>query len=552
MSDYYDLGKHSRPVTTTSAHAQVWFDRGLNWTYGFNHEEAVRCFERALEADPNCAMAWWGIAYASGPNYNRDWDVMEEDESARVVATGHEATARAMALRDGCTAAETGLISALLARYPSATPGSLEQMDVWNDDYADAMREVYLAYPDDLDIAALFAEALMTRTPWMLWNLVESRPADGTGTVEARGVLERALDQPAAREHPGVLHMYIHLMEMSPFPELALRAGDWLGPLVPDSGHLIHMPTHIDVLCGQYQNVVIRNHLAVEADRKFLEREGLLKPYTLYCVHNAHFEIYGAMFMGQFETAMAAADELERMIPHELIALEDPPMADRIEAFRPMRMHVYIRFGRWQDIIDTPLPEDQDLYCVTTATIHYAKSVAYSATGRIAEAEAERDRFEAALARVPESRRQFNNSALDILAIAREMLQGELEYRKGNYDVAWQHLRRSIELDDGLLYDEPWGWMQPTRHAYGALLLEQGHIEESAAVYRADLGLDGSLARAFQHPENVWALHGYHECLQRLGRHDEARMIKQRLDLALARSDTRIHASCFCRMNNAA
>src|SRR5690606_34963403 len=124
--------------------------------------------------------------------------------------------------------------------------------------------------------------------------------------------------------------------------------GDWLGPLVPDSGHLIHMPTHIDVLCGQYQNVVIRNHLAVEADRKFLEREGLLKPYTLYCVHNAHFEIYGAMFMGQFETAMATADELERMIPHELIALEDPPMADRIEAFRPMRMHVYIRFGRWQ------------------------------------------------------------------------------------------------------------------------------------------------------------------------------------------------------------
>ncbi len=552
MSDYYDLGSHTRAITTSSPDAQLWFDRGLIWTYGFNHEEAVRCFERALESDPNCAMAHWGIANASGPNYNRDWDVMEEDELAAALTASHQATAKAMALRDHCSLAESGLISALQARYQSATPQTLEQMDAWNDDYADAMREVYLAHPDDLDIAALFAEALMTKTPWLLWNLVESRPADGTSTVEARGVLERALENPAAREHPGVLHMYIHLMEMSPFPELALRAGDWLGPLVPDSGHLIHMPTHIDVLCGQYQNVVTRNHQAVLADRKFLDREGLLKPYTLYCAHNSHFEIYGAMFMGQYETAIAAAGDLERILPHELIALEDPPMADRVESFRPMRMHVYIRFGRWQEIIDTPLPEDQELYCVTTATIHYAKSVAYSAIGRIAEAEAERDLFEAALARVPDTRYQFNNVSLDILAIAREMLYGELEYRKGNHDLAWEHLRRSIELDDGLLYDEPWGWMQPTRHAFGALLLEQGHIEESAAVYRADLGLDGSLARAFQHPENVWALHGYHECLQRLGQHDEARMIKQRLDLALARSDTRIHASCFCRMNEAA
>ncbi|HEX2281240.1 MAG TPA: hypothetical protein VHG52_05695, partial [Thermomicrobiales bacterium] len=151
-----------------------------------------------------------------------------------------------------------------------------------------------------------------------------------------------------------------------------------------------------------------------------------------------------------------------------------------------------------------------------------------------------------------ETRYLFNNSALDILAIAAEMLNGELEYRKGNFDAAFAHLRKSVELDDGLPYDEPWGWMQPARHAYGALLLEQGYIKEAAAVYRADLGLDGALARAYQHPENVWSLHGYHECLMALGKHDEARIIKQRLDLAAARADVPIQASCYCRMTAAA
>ncbi len=153
---------------------------------------------------------------------------------------------------------------------------------------------------------------------------------------------------------------------------------------------------------------------------------------------------------------------------------------------------------------------------------------------------------------MPDTRYLFNNTALDILAIAAEMLYGELEYRKGNFDQAFAHLRKSIELDDGLPYDEPWGWMQPTRHAYGALLLEQGHVEEAEAVYRADLGLDGTLGRAFQHPENVWSLHGYHECLTRLGKSEMAAMIKQRLDLAVARADVPIQASCYCRLNHAA
>jgi tetratricopeptide (TPR) repeat protein len=553
MSSYFDLGSHSRSVSTSSPDAQVWFDRGLNWTYAFNHQEAVKCYTKALEHDPNCAMAQWGVAYALGPNYNLPWDKYDDAMRAELLAATFEATEKAVALLDYASSPEQALIKALQARYQSAEPpADVDELSDWNDAYADVMREVYRDYSEDLDVASLFAEALMTRTPWQMWNLDTGQPAEGADTVEAREVLETALNNPASRFHPGVLHLYIHLMEMSPYPEKALRVGDWLRELVPDGGHLSHMPTHIDVLCGHYQNVVKWNHEAIIADRKYYEAEGGMNIYTMYRTHNYHFKLYGAMFMGQYEAAMEAAEEMVEKIPEEFLRVESPPIADLLEAFFSVKMHVLIRFGKWQEIIDEPLPEDQELYCVTTAMIHYAKGVAFSATGRIAEAEEQKELFEAAVSRVPESRYLHNNKALDLLAIAAEMLEGELEYRKGNFDVAFGHLRRSIELDDDLPYDEPWGWMQPTRHAYGALLLEQGHVEEAEAVYRADLGFDGTIGRAFQHPENVWSLHGYHECLVRLGKHELASFIKQRLDLAVARADVPIEASCACRMGAAA
>ncbi len=550
MSGYYDLGGHGRAISTSSADAQLWFDRGLNWTYAFNHEEAIKCFERAIESDPDCAMAHWGVAYAAGPNYNKAWDAFDEVELADALATTYSATQRAVGLLNRATPVEQGLIRAIQGRYQAPEPP--DDFALWNDAYADAMRGVYRQYGSDLDIASLFAEALMNRTPWLMWDLKTGGPGEGASTLEATQVLERAFESVESRRHPGVLHMYIHLMEMSPHPEKALRACDWLRGLVPDAGHLEHMPTHIDVLCGHYNDVVTSNNDAIHADRKFLAREGAMNFYTLYRTHNYHFKLYGAMFQGQYQNAVEAADEMLSTIPQELIATQVPPMADWLEAFVPMKMHVLIRFGKWQEIIDTPLPEDQELYCVTTAMTHYARGVALSATGRVDEAQREKEAFEAAVGRVPDTRYLFNNSALDILAIASEMLSGELEYRRGNHDTAFAHLRRSIELDDGLPYDEPWGWMQPTRHAYGALLLEQGYVEEAEKVYRADLGLDDSLARAYQHPENMWSLHGYHECLTQLGKDELAGMIKQRLDLASARADVQIQASCYCRMNNAA
>lgn len=541
MDGYFDLGTYSWPVSTQIPAAQTWFDRGLNWTYGYHHEEAAHCFEKAIAADPSCAMAHWGLAYALGPNYNLKWPDLSQEQRRDYIDRGRASLAAAT----NAVGAEAALIKALWARIPS--DGVPEKFRPYNDAYADAMRGVYAAFPDDLDVAALFAEALMNRTPWLLWDLPGRKPAEGASTEEAISVLERAFERPDAWHHPGCLHMYIHLMEMSPWPERALRMGDALCELVPDAGHLQHMATHIDVLCGDYINVIKRNQRAIEVNQTWMDREGKEHFYTLYICHDHHFAIYGAMLCGQMGVALETSDMLVDVIDEKLLR----EIPDWIEGFVPMRQHVLIRFGQWDAIKAQSLPGDPELYAMTTALIHYAKSVAHSATGEVAEAEAERDLFRVAKRRVPETRYIFNNRCIDILDVAEAMLDGELSYRKGDYSKAFKELRRSVELADGLPYDEPWAWMQPARHALGALLLEQGHVAEAEAVYRADLGFDDTLARACQHPENVWALHGFHECLQRSGKLAEAALIKPRLDLALARADVRIHASCYCRRHTA-
>ncbi|PKB82016.1 MAG: hypothetical protein BZY88_05380 [SAR202 cluster bacterium Io17-Chloro-G9] len=548
MSGYYDLGSHRLTVTTKSPEGQIWFDRGLLWCYGFNHGEAVRCFRHVLESDPDCAMAYWGIAYALGPNYNKPWDAFDEVEFESVLAEAYEATSKAVALLDGVTEMEQGMIGALTYRYPNAVPGA--DPAGWVEDYTTNMRNVYHKFPDQPDICALFAESLMNRTPWNLWDLKTGGISEGASTAEAQAVLESALQRIEDAQgpwHPGLLHMYIHLMEMSPHPEAALKEADRLRSLVPDSGHLQHMPTHIDVLCGHYQAVVDSNDAAIIADRKFQALEGSVNFYSLYRCHNYHFKVYGAMFLGQYRSAIQAAEEMiSSTLTAEVLKVQSPPMADWLEGFVSIKQHVLIRFGRWEEIVAQELPEDQELYCVTTAMIHYAKAVALASTGDVPAAEKETALFDESLARVPGSRNLFNNTCVDILAIAREMMLGEVEYRRGNFDAAFAHLRKSVELDDNLPYDEPWGWMQPTRHALGALLLEQGRVDEARQIYRADLGYDETVNRACQHPDNVWSLHGYHECLILLGRTAEAELIEQRLRLANARTDVPVAASCFC------
>ena len=553
MQPYYDLGPHSFCVTTTSAEAQRWFDRGLMWCYGFHHEEAEVCFQKAIDLDPGCAMAHWGLAMVVGPDYNKRWDEFDPVDLAQAAPRAYAASRKAATLAASATPIEQALATALLRRYQHDSP--TEDMQRWIDDYADAMRHVYASFPDDFDVVTLFADALLNRTPWKLWELSTGEVAEGADTREAITVLERAsaqIEEQSLPWHVGVLHMYIHVMEMSPTPEKALKAADRIVGLVPDAGHLQHMASHIYVLCGLYEDVVRVNSLAIEGDRKYLNAAGPHNFYTSYRIHDYHFKAYGAMFMGQFRPAFEAAQELAATVPEDFLRIESPPMADWNEAYLTVVHHVLIRFGKWQEIIDLPLPHDPVLYSMTTAVTHYAKGVAYAATGRVPEAKAEQTLFEAASGRVQKTRKLFNNTCENILNVAREMLSGEIEYREGNFDQAFAHLNRAVALDDALPYNEPWGWMQPTRHALGALLLEQNRVQEAEAVYRADLGLDASLPRPCQHPDNVWSLKGYHECLTKQGRTDEAALVAPRLALAQSRADRPINVSCFCRQADGA
>jgi len=462
--DYpYDLGPYSRKVTVGSGEVQRWFDRGLNWCFGYHHEEAVACFEKALEIEPKCAMAHWGVSYAVGPNYNFPWELQDPAGKAKALARAYDSARAALALAESVTAPERALIEALPARYPVREP--IDDQRPWNNAFADAMRLAHRAHPDDLDLRAIFAEAILNRTPWRMWDLRTGEPAPGAGTLEAREVLESAFrDLPGAMNHPGLLHLYVHLMEMSPHPEVALVSGDRLRELTPDMGHLVHMPTHIDVQCGDYRDAMHWNQKAIIA----------------------------------------------------------------------------------QD-----LPRDRDLYCNTVAMIHYAKGVAHAAVGDVPEAKAEQELFRAAAKQVPKSRYLHNVPCVQLLAVAEEMLAGEIAYRLGEYDGAFAHLRAAVALEDDLPYDEPWGWMQPVRHALGALLLEQGRAGEAEAVYREDLGLGGALPRAQIHPDNIWALRGLLDCVQRRGDTGEAALIRQRVDFATARADLPVSVSCFCARDNA-
>ncbi|RYP39278.1 hypothetical protein DL767_002287 [Monosporascus sp. MG133] len=506
-SPYYNLGTYERAISASSEEAQVWCTRGLIWSYAFNHEESEKCFKRALAFDGNCAFAHWGIAYALGPNYNLPWDSIDKIED--IARRGRRAIEEAKAVVHNAPSVEKALVEALEHRFPT------ENFDgdkaIWNQRYADAMEKVYKEFSDDLDVAVLYADALMNLTPWGLWDLPSGKPASDARTLDAKAVLDRAMAQDGGMQHPGLLHLYIHLMEMSPTPEAALDAANRLRGIVPDSGHLNHMPSHIDVLVGDYQNGIDSNQEAIVADEKFFVREGALKFYTLYRMHNYHFRIYCAMFAGQSKPALESATRIMEAVPETVLRLESPPMADWIESFISMRVHVFIRFGRWQDLIDLPLPEDAVLYSVTTAMTHYGKGIAYAATGRISEAGKEREAFQEACKLVPTSRTLFNNTCVDILRVAEAMLDGELEYRKGLYETAFAHLREAMNRSRNLPYDEPWGFMQPPCHALGALLMEQGHFSQAITVYEEDLGVSHSLPRALRHPKNVWALHGYHE-----------------------------------------
>jgi len=512
------LGHVHRAVSTRSEEAQRHFDQGLALYFGFNHEESVRSFAEAARLDPACAMAHWGIALAWGPNINNP----EMDEEASRAA--HEAVGQAIELAGAATGVERALIEALATRYAWPPPSDRAPLDAA---YADAMRAVWRSHPEDADAGALFAESMMDLRPWDLWT-ADGKPQPGTDEVVE--TLEAVLA--TAPGHAGANHFYIHTMEASPEPGRASAAADRLRDLVPGAGHLVHMPSHIYIRTGRYDEAVEANQRAIAADLAYVDRVGRGGFYTLYRAHNYHFLAYAAMFEARRELALQASRDLIAEMPLELVR----EMPEFLEGFLPAPIHVMVRFGMWNELLEEPAPAP-DLP-VATAFWHYGRTVALSSLGRVAEAEREFGALSSAIEAVPESYLIGNNPARVVLEVARPMAEGELEYRRGNVDHAFELLREAVRRDDGLRYDEPRGWMQPVRHSLGALLLEQGRVEEAEAVYRDDLRIN---------PGNGWALLGLAECLHRSGRHEEAMATDQLVRTAWARSDVNPNVTCFCR-----
>ena len=552
MHDYFNLGSYSRSITTSAAEAMTWFNRGLVWCYGFNQEEAVRCFEKVIELDPDCAMGYWGVAYAAGPFYNKPWEWYGEEERLQAIPYCHRYARKALALKQNASPLEQTLIDALNAKHPCAQADNDAQMTRWMEDYAEAMRLAYRQFPDDLDIICICAEAVMTLTPWMLWNLQTGMPAENAHTLEAIDILERGValmsTQPGAA-HPGIVHFYLHVYEMSPTPEKALPLADQLRDLCPDCGHLLHMASHIDGLCGHWQDAADANDRAIKADLRYIELRGSDEFYMISVLHNYHFKIWAAMLLGQFGQALAAADGIRELVSDKMLSRDERYLTSTLEGYYSARAHVLVRFGRWQEICDEDMPADPALHPITTILLVYAKAIAHAALGDIKTGRHYQDRFRELYAKIPDWHIMANNPTGDILAVAEAMMDGEVEYHAGNHELGFEHLRQADKLNDNLAYSEPWPWMHPPRHALGALLLEQGQVDEALSHYEDDLGIGNRLPRCVQHPDNIWSLHGYHECLVRLGRNDEAASFKPRLDELILQADVEIASSCCCRKN---
>ena len=550
---YFDLGAHAMEVTTSSPEAQRWFDQGLNWCLAFNKEQGAKCFRKALEHDSECVMAHWGVALAMGPFYNLTWAEYGEQEANISTKTAHDHLMKARAAPERMTSLESHLVTALIARFQKPHAVSAQEFARWNDDYAAAMRRVYYAFPDDHDVMALFVEALLMRTPRRLWDLKTGLPAAGSDIREALSVCERSVAMKSAigaPQHPAIVHMHIHALEMSNEPERGMLSADALSTLCPDAGHMNHMPGHIYVLCGQYDRAKTASEAAIRVNDKFLDYAGPLTFYTVACCHDLHLMMHTCMFMGRYRDAIGAADKTCNLLTKDVLSVRDrPKFTMSLEGYYSMKSHVMVRFGRWREIIDAPLPSDPDLYLVTTAMHHYAKGIAHASLKRLDEAERERERFYKSVERIPPERRFFNNWARDILGVGAMMLEGEVEYHKGNYDIAFKYLRESVVRDDSLEYIEPWAWMHPPRHALAALLMEQGEYAEAEDIYRDDLGLSGNIQRCAQHPNNVWALHGLVECLQRRNHQTELAIFEPALARALQLADVPITSSCMCRTN---
>ena len=508
---------YHRTVSTRSDAAQRWFDQGIQLLYGFNHDEAIRSFQEAARLDPECPMAWWGVAYAHGLHINNP--EMSEQHSL----AAYEAAQRALECIERGTPVEQSLVRAVAERYAFPVPAERKHLD---QAYADAMERAWRRHPGDADVGALFAESLMNLQPWDLWT----HAGEPKGrTLEIVAVLERTLELDPA--HPGANHFYIHTVEASRSPERAVAAADRLVDLVPGAGHLVHMPSHVFVRVGRYGDAADANERAIAADLAYFEKAPPPDFYSIYFLHNVHFLAYAAMMEARPTRALEAAASIERDVPADFLR-DYVQYADGLVS---TGLHVQIRFGMWEEILAVPEPNEWQF--LSRAMRHYARGVALSALGRTEEASAELARFDEIAARVPEHWMVGNNPSGEVLPIARGMLVGELRFREGQLDEAFEALREAARMEDELVYDEPPGWMQPVRHALGALLMSGGFFEQAEATYREDLE---------RNPDNGWSLLGLEQALSAQRKGAEAESVAERRMRAWSRAEVQPTSSCYC------
>lgn len=515
---YGGMGEHTRAITTDSAQAQRYFNQGLQLTFGFNHDEAIRSFRRAAELDPAAPMPWWGVAYCQGININDP--AMSEQRSH----DAWDAIQHARANIGRASPVERAMVEAVSERYAWPAPEDRSGLDRA---YAEAMGRVHAAFPDDADVAALYAESLMNLQPWDYWTH-DGRPK---GRIEeVVRVLEHAME--VDPDHPGANHFYIHAVEASGDPDRAVAAADRLTGLVPGSGHLVHMPSHVYIRVGRYADARRSNVAAVAIDRDYFTKAPPPGLYAAYYSHNLHFLAFAAMMSGNEQEAIRAARDLEADMPEAPLR----EYASLIDGVMPATFHVLIRFGRWEQILQEPdYPEWRPM---SRAVRAYARSVACSALGRTEQARSEMAEFERRVAEVPADWYVVQNKVTDVLPIARAMIEGELLFREGRREEAFARLRAGVAAEDQLVYDEPPGWMLPVRHALGALMMADGRYAECESVYREDLS---------RNRENIWALTGLREALEAQGRHAEAQKVGDRLTCALADATLTPTSSCMCQ-----
>ena len=511
------MGAHTRNVTTTSPEAQEYFDQGIAWMYAFNHDEAIRSFARAAELDPECAMAWWGIAMCEGPNYNDP--VMTEERSAAAWGALQEALARI----DNTMPVERELIEALSRRYAKPWPedrSGLEQA------YADALAGVWAAYPDDSDVGTLYAEAMMVQRPWKLYD-ADGQPEGDTPTIVA--TLEAVLSVNPA--NPGANHLYIHAVEPSEDPDRGVAAADRLCDQVPGAGHLDHMPSHIYVQVGQWDKSVAQNAAAMRADEAYRALSPDQGIQHMYMVHNAHMLAYSAMMVGREAEAMEAARAMWDNVPAEVLE----SVAPYIDLWMTSVYDVQKRFGRWDDILAEPAPPAY--MPITTAVWHAHRAIAFAAKKDFEGAEREHGLFRGAKGAIPEESVFGDDPSHRILAVSDLFIAGEIALQKGEWERAAELLEEAVEVEDSLSYGEPPQWLQPTRHTLGAVYLTAGRYDDAERVYREDL---------IKWRGNGWSLFGLSRALQAQEEATEAAEVERLYLAAWAKADEPTTTSCKC------